>query len=115
VRMVTNACGGMTPQYDKGDLMLIEDPITLPADNPLIGPNDDRLGPRFPDMSRPYDPDLLRLAGRIALEEKIVCHKGVFVAVSGPNLETRAEYRFLPAGRPDLFAMSTPPQVIARL
>jgi len=77
--------------------MLIEDHINLLGDNPLIGPNDDRLGERFPDMCRPYDPELLRLGRRVALEEQIVCHQGVFVAVSGPNLETRAEYRMLRA------------------
>src|SRR5262249_10179794 len=95
VLIVSNACGGMNPQYDKGDIMLIEDHISLMGDNPLIGPNDDRLGDRFPDMSRPYDPELIQLARKIALEEKIVVQKGVFVAVPGPNLETRAEYRFL--------------------
>jgi len=110
--IVSNACGGMNPQYAKGDLMLIEDHINLLGANPLIGPNDDRLGPRFPDMSRPYDRDLLRLAGRIALEERIVCHKGVFVAVAGPNLETRAEYRFLRSGGADVVGMSTVPEVI---
>jgi purine-nucleoside phosphorylase len=112
VLIVSNACGGMNPQYAKGDLMLIEDHINLLGDNPLLGPNDDRLGPRFPDMSHPYDRDLLRLAGRIALEEKIVCHKGVFVAVPGPNLETRAEYRFLRGGGADVVGMSTVPEVI---
>src|SRR5215212_135382 len=76
VLIVSNACGGMNPQWNKGDLMLIEDQINLLGDNPLIGPNDDRLGERFPDMSRPYDRELLKLALRIALEEKIVCHKG---------------------------------------
>ena len=97
VLIVSNACGGMNPQWGKGDLMLIEDHINLLGDNPLIGPNDDRLGDRFPDMCYPYDRELLALGRRIALEERIVCHQGVFVAVSGPNLETRAEYRFLRA------------------
>src|SRR5438094_2322813 len=92
VLIVSNACGGMNPQWAKGDLMLIDDHINLMGDNPLIGKNDDRLGPRFPDMCHPYDQELNALALRVALDEKIVCHKGVFVAVSGPNLETRAEY-----------------------
>jgi purine-nucleoside phosphorylase len=110
--IVSNACGGMNPQFAKGDLMVIEDHINLLGDNPLIGPNDDRLGPRFPDMCRPYDPQLLALARRVALEERIVCHQGVFVAVPGPNLETRAEYRFLRAGGADVVGMSTVPEVI---
>ena len=95
VLIVSNACGGMNPQWGKGDLMQIEDHINLLGDNPLIGPNDDRLGDRFPDMCHAYDRELLKLGKRIALEEKIVCHQGVFVAVSSPNLETAAEYRFL--------------------
>ncbi len=112
VLIVSNACGGMNPQWAKGDLMLIEDHINLIGDNPLIGKNDDRLGPRFPDMCEPYDRKLLALAQRVALEEKIVCHKGVFVAVAGPNLETRAEYRFLRAIGADVVGMSTVPEVI---
>ena len=112
VLVVSNACGGMNPQYGKGDLMLIEDHINLLGDNPLIGPNDDRLGERFPDMCFPYDRGLLQLARRIALEEQIVCHQGVFVAVSGPNLETRAEYRFLRTIGADVVGMSTVPEVI---
>jgi purine-nucleoside phosphorylase len=110
--IVSNACGGMNPQYAKGDLMVIEDHINLMGDNPLIGPNDERLGPRFPDMCRPYDPGLLALAQRVALEERIVLQKGVFVAVPGPNLETRAEYRLLRAGGADVVGMSTVPEVI---
>jgi purine-nucleoside phosphorylase len=112
VLVVSNACGGMNPQYGKGELMLIEDHINLLGDNPLIGPNDDRLGERFPDMCFPYDRGLLQLARRIALEEQIVCHQGVFVAVSGPNLETRAEYRFLRMIGADVVGMSTVPEVI---
>ena len=110
--IVSNACGGMNPQWAKGDLMLIEDHINLLGDNPLIGRNDDRLGIRFPDMCRPYDPELIALAQRVALEERIVCHKGVFVAVPGPNLETRAEYRFLRGLGADAVGMSTVPEVI---
>src|SRR5438094_6857146 len=112
VLIVSNACGGMNPQWAKGDLMLIDDHINLMGDNPLIGKNDDRLGPRFPDMCFPYDRDLIALTQRLALEEKIVCHKGIFVAVSGPNLETRAEYRFLHGIGADVVGMSTVPEVI---
>jgi len=110
--IVSNACGGMNPQWAKGDIMVIEDHINLMGDNPLIGKNDDRLGERFPDMSRPYDPELAALTLRIALEERIACHKGVFVAVPGPNLETRAEYRFLRGIGADVVGMSTVPEVI---
>jgi purine-nucleoside phosphorylase len=110
--VVSNACGGMNPQWAKGDLMVIEDHINLLGDNPLIGKNDDRLGDRFPDMCYPYDRELIKLAERVALEEKIVCRKGVFVAVSGPNLETRAEYRFLRMIGADVVGMSTVPEVI---
>src|SRR5438874_9282591 len=110
--IVSNACGGMNPQWAKGDIMLIEDHINLLNDNPLIGKNDERLGIRFPDMCHPYDRELLALAQKVALEEKIVCQKGVFVAVSGPNLETRAEYRFLRGIGADVVGMSTVPEVI---
>ncbi|QDU20306.1 purine-nucleoside phosphorylase [Urbifossiella limnaea] len=110
--LVSNACGGMNPQWNKGDLMLIEDHINLLGDNPLIGPNDDRLGERFPDMCHAYDRELLKLGKRLAMEEQITCHQGVFVAVSGPNLETRAEYRFLRQLGADVVGMSTVPEVI---
>jgi purine-nucleoside phosphorylase len=112
VLIVSNACGGLDPQFAKGDIMAIEDHINLMGDNPLIGPNDDRLGDRFPDMSEPYDKGLLALARRSALEEKIACHQGVYVAVTGPNLETRAEYRYLRTIGADVVGMSTAPEVI---
>jgi purine-nucleoside phosphorylase len=112
VLIVSNACGGINPQYAKGDLMVIEDHINLLGDNPLIGKNDDRLGIRFPDMCYAYDRELIALTQRISLEERIVCHKGVYVAVPGPNLETRAEYRFLRGIGADVVGMSTVPEVI---
>ena len=95
--IVSNASGGMNPYYRCGDLVVIEDHINLMGDNPLIGLNDDRLGPRFPDMCQPYDLALVDRVLEVARRENIVAHKGVFVAVAGPNLETRAEYRFLRA------------------
>lgn len=112
VLLVSNACGGMNPQFGKSEIMVIEDHINLLGDNPLIGKNDDRLGPRFPDMCHAYDRELIQLTQRIALEERIMCHKGVFVAVQGPNLETRAEYRFLRQIGADVVGMSTVPEVI---
>src|SRR5690606_15613517 len=95
--IVSNACGGMHPLWSPGDLMLIADHINLLGDNPLIGPNDDTLGPRFPDMSAVYDEDLRAHAREVARAQGIVLREGVYVAVPGPNLETRAEYRFLRA------------------
>lgn len=112
VLIVSNACGGMNPAYQAGDLMIISDHINLMGDNPLIGPNDERLGVRFPDMSSPYDPTLIRLAAQIAQEEKIVAHQGVYVAVAGPNLETRAEYKFLRTIGADVVGMSTVPEIL---
>jgi purine-nucleoside phosphorylase len=110
--VVSNACGGMNPLWGPGDLVLLSDHINLLGDNPLIGPNDDRLGPRFPDMSAPYDPELRALARAAALGLGIVLREGVYVAVPGPNLETRAEYRMLRAIGADVVGMSTVPEVI---
>ncbi len=110
--IVSNAVGGMNPYYRPGDIMLIEDHINLMMDNPLIGINDDRLGPRFPDMSQPYSWELIDVALAVARRENVVAHKGVLVAVTGPNLETRAEYRFLKMIGADVVGMSTVPEVI---
>jgi purine-nucleoside phosphorylase len=110
--IVSNACGGLNPLFRKGDLMVIEDHINLLGHNPLIGPNDERLGPRFPDMIEPYDRALQALAMQAALEENIPAQRGVYVAVTGPNLETRAEYRFLRTIGADVVGMSTIPEVI---
>ncbi len=113
--VVSNACGGMHPLWAPGELMLLSDHINLLGDNPLVGPNDDRLGPRFPDMSAPYDPALRALARAAALELGIVLREGVYVAVPGPNLETRAEYRMLRAMGADVVGMSTVPEVIVAI
>ncbi len=110
--IISNAAGGLNPFFAKGDLVVIEDHINLLNLNPLIGPNDDRLGPRFPDLIEPYDRPLQDLALRAALEEDIVAHRGVYVAVTGPNLETRAEYRFLRGIGADVVGMSTVPEVL---
>ncbi|MDT8324636.1 MAG: purine-nucleoside phosphorylase [Bacteroidota bacterium] len=110
--LISNAAGGMNPTFRRGDIMVIWDHINLIGDNPLIGPNDDTLGPRFPDMSQAYSDSLIELAEQVALDEAIPLRKGVFVAVAGPNLETRAEYRFLRAIGADAVGMSTVPEDI---
>ncbi|MBA3583162.1 MAG: purine-nucleoside phosphorylase [Gemmatimonadetes bacterium] len=110
--IASNACGGMNPGYREGDLMRIDDHINLIGDNPLRGPNLDALGPRFPDMSEPYDRALGALVDDVALAAGIRLHVGVYAAVAGPNLETRAEYRFLRSIGADVVGMSTVPEVI---
>jgi purine-nucleoside phosphorylase len=110
--IVSNACGGMNPQYSKGDIVVIDDHINLMNGNPLIGVNDDRLGPRFPDMASPYEPVLIDRALAIARQEGFAAQRGVYVAVTGPNLETRAEYRFLRTIGADVVGMSTVPEVL---
>jgi purine-nucleoside phosphorylase len=110
--LVSQAVGGMNPYYEPGDVMVIDDHINLMGDNPLVGVNDDRLGPRFPDMSAPYTPELIDVALEVARRENFVAHRGVTVAVTGPNLETRAEYRFLRMIGADVVGMSTVPEVI---
>jgi purine-nucleoside phosphorylase len=110
--IVSSASGGMNPQLRLGDIVVITDHINLMGDNPLLGPNDDDLGPRFPDMSEPYARVLIDLVESIALEERIRTRPGVFVAVAGPNLETRAEYRFLRTIGADVVGMSVVPETV---
>ena len=110
--IVSNACGGLNPNFESGDLMLIRDHINLLGFNPLIGPNEEEWGPRFPDMSEPYNLKFLSLAREVALQEKIPFKEGVYVSVAGPNLETRAEYRMLKNMGADVVGMSTVPEVI---
>jgi purine-nucleoside phosphorylase len=110
--IVSNAGGGMNPLWSAGDLVLISDHINLLGDNPLIGINDDSLGPRFPDMSAAYDPELCEIARAVALDQKLTLREGVYVALPGPNLETAAEYRFLRTIGADVVGMSTVPEVI---
>jgi purine-nucleoside phosphorylase len=109
---VSNASGALNSTYRKGELMIIEDHINMQPDNPLRGRNADDLGPRFPDMSQPYDQGMIKLGMDIAKKNNITCHKGVYVSVSGPNLETKAEYRFLRTIGGDAVGMSTVPEVI---
>lgn len=110
---VSNACGGLNPNFSRGDIMLIKDHINFLGDNPLIGPNDDELGPRFPDMSEPYTERLLELAENVALENSIKMHQGVYLSVTGPMLETKAEYRYMRQLGADVVGMSTVPEVIS--
>ncbi len=112
VLLVSNACGGMHPLWPPGDLMLIEDHINLLGDNPLIGINDESLGPRFPDMSQPYDAGLRAIAREAAIDLQVPLREGVYVGIPGPNLETRAEYRMLRVIGGDVVGMSTVPEVI---
>jgi purine-nucleoside phosphorylase len=112
VLVVSNACGGLNPLFKAGDIMVITDHINLLGSNPLFGPNDDSLGPRFPDMYGCYDPELISLAEKVALDLGIKLQKGVYVGVAGPNLETAAEYRFLRTIGADVVGMSTVPEVI---
>ncbi|MDP2414940.1 purine-nucleoside phosphorylase [Daejeonella sp.] len=109
---VSNASGALNPEYRKGDLMIIHDHINMQSDNPLRGRNTESLGPRFPDMSEPYDRAMIEKGMEIALKNNIRCHSGVYVSVNGPNLETRAEYRFLRLIGADSVGMSTVPEVI---
>jgi len=111
--LVSNACGGLNPNFERGDIMLINDHINFLGDNPLIGPNDPDLGPRFPDMSQPYTERLLATAEQVALDAGIKMHKGVYLAVSGPMMETKAEYRYMRQLGADVVGMSTVPEVIA--
>lgn len=109
---VSNACGGLNPIFRKGDIMIIDDHINLLGVNPLIGPNDDRLGPRFPDLCEPYCQSLQKLAAECGIAEGIGLQRGVYAAMTGPNLETRAEYRFLRTIGADVIGMSTIPEVL---
>jgi purine-nucleoside phosphorylase len=111
--LVSNACGGLNPNFERGDIMLINDHINFLGDNPLMGPNDPELGPRFPDMSMPYTERLMATAEQAALDLGIKMHQGVYLAVSGPMLETKAEYRYMRQLGADVVGMSTVPEVIA--
>ena len=112
ILIVSNACGGLNPQFRAGDIMLITDHINMQGAHPLIGPNDESLGVRFPDMFQCYDPALIATAEQAALDTKLRVWKGVYVSVTGPTLETAAEYRFLRIIGADVVGMSTVPEVI---
>lgn len=109
---VSNAAGSLNPNFKKGELMIINDHINLQPESPLRGLNYNELGPRFPDMSEPYQQKLIKKALQIAKKEEITCHQGVYVAVTGPNLETKAEYKYLRIIGGDAVGMSTVPEVI---
>jgi purine-nucleoside phosphorylase len=110
--IISNACGSMNPFIVPGDIVIVADHINLMGDNPLIGPNYEELGPRFPDMAEAYAPELVELAEEVARDEKITVRKGVLAAVAGPNLETAAEYRFLRRIGADIVSMSMVPENI---
>jgi purine-nucleoside phosphorylase len=112
ILVVSNACGGMDPQWHAGDLVLISDHLNLLGGNPLVGPNDEHLGPRFPDMSSAYDPELRRLARETARACDLTLREGIYAAVAGPCLESPAEYRMLRTMGADAVGMSTVPEVI---
>ncbi len=112
VLLLSNACGALNLDYEKGDLMIIDDHLNMLSDNPLIGKNIKDFGPRFPDMSRPYDPEIIEKMEKIALQEGLKVQKGVYMAVAGPNLETRAEYRAFRIMGADVVGMSTIPEVL---
>ncbi len=111
--IVSNACGGLNPNFKRGELMVISDHINLLGQNPLVGHNDERIGPRFPDMSEPYSREFIRLAQKVARDLEIPLHQGVYACMSGPSLETAAEYRYLQHIGADVIGMSTVPEVIA--
>lgn len=111
--LISNACGSLNPYFKKGSIMLIDDHINLLGGNPLIGTNEEMLGPRIPDMSQPWSKRLIEIAEKTSMENQIKLHKGVYVALPGPNLETRAEYRFLRTIGADVVGMSTVPENIA--